>query len=47
MAFFCFLIICYYHVPGRICVPIDPDHCDDFDPITVPTLSQVYLCMVN
>uniref|UniRef100_I1PUT2 Uncharacterized protein n=1 Tax=Oryza glaberrima TaxID=4538 RepID=I1PUT2_ORYGL len=26
---------------GRVCVPIDPNNCDDFDPTTVPTLSQL------
>jgi DNA primase small subunit len=24
-----------------VCVPIDPDHCDDFDPFAVPTLQQL------
>ncbi|KAA3460092.1 DNA primase small subunit-like isoform X1 [Gossypium australe] len=26
---------------GRVCVPIDPNNCDEFDPTTVPTLSQL------
>lgn len=26
---------------GRVCIPIDPSNCDDFDPTAVPTLSQV------
>jgi hypothetical protein len=26
---------------GRVCVPIDPQKCETFDPTTVPTLSQV------
>ncbi|KAJ1982245.1 primase, DNA, polypeptide 1 (49kDa) [Dimargaris verticillata] len=24
---------------GKVCVPIHPDHFDDFDPFTVPTLA--------
>jgi hypothetical protein len=24
-----------------VCVPIDPDHCDEFDPFAVPTLQQL------
>ncbi|GLT67920.1 hypothetical protein SLA2020_401940 [Shorea laevis] len=27
--------------PGRVCVPIDPNRCDEFDPTTVPTLSRL------
>ena len=26
---------------GKVCVPIDPQHCEDFDPNNVPTLAQV------
>jgi DNA primase small subunit len=26
---------------GRVCVPIDPNNCDEFDPLAVPTLSQL------
>ncbi|KAK3016057.1 hypothetical protein RJ639_007544 [Escallonia herrerae] len=26
---------------GCVCVPIDPNHCEDFDPTTVPTLSKL------
>ncbi|KAB2608746.1 DNA primase small subunit [Pyrus ussuriensis x Pyrus communis] len=26
---------------GRVCVPIDPNHCEDFDPTAVPTLSTL------
>ncbi|CAA7041902.1 unnamed protein product [Microthlaspi erraticum] len=26
---------------GRVCVPIDPKKCDEFDPLAVPTLSQL------
>ncbi|KAJ4842469.1 hypothetical protein Tsubulata_001823 [Turnera subulata] len=26
---------------GRVCVPIDPDNCDEFDPTRVPMLSQL------
>lgn len=32
---------CIHPKTGRICVPIDPEHCDDFDPTAVPTLSQI------
>ena len=27
--------------PGRVCVPIDPTKVDQFDPMTVPTISQL------
>uniref|UniRef100_A0A0D9WJ53 Uncharacterized protein n=1 Tax=Leersia perrieri TaxID=77586 RepID=A0A0D9WJ53_9ORYZ len=33
---------CIHPKTGSVCVPIDPDNCDDFDPTTVPTLSQVW-----
>lgn len=33
----------FFFVVGRVCVPIDPNRCDEFDPTTVPTLSQVNL----
>lgn len=26
---------------GHVCIPIDPNHCEEFDPSTVPTLSTV------
>ena len=26
---------------GRVCVPIDPDHLDGFDPAKVPTIGQL------
>ncbi|KAK7372842.1 hypothetical protein VNO80_06230 [Phaseolus coccineus] len=32
---------CVHPKTGRVCVPIDPNRCDDFDPTTVPTLSQI------
>ncbi|WVZ98156.1 hypothetical protein U9M48_043626 [Paspalum notatum var. saurae] len=32
---------CIHPKTGRVCVPIDPNNCDDFDPTTVPTLSQL------
>ncbi|XP_074563439.1 uncharacterized protein LOC141820057 [Curcuma longa] len=32
---------CVHPKTGRLCVPIDPNDCDDFDPTTVPTLSQL------
>lgn len=27
---------------GRVCIPIDPNHCDEFDPTAVPSLSKVH-----
>ncbi|WVY89698.1 hypothetical protein V8G54_035212 [Vigna mungo] len=32
---------CVHPKTGRVCVPIDPNRCDEFDPTTVPTLSQL------
>ncbi|XWS50076.1 hypothetical protein CRYUN_Cryun12cG0057200 [Craigia yunnanensis] len=32
---------CVHPKTGRVCVPIDPNNCDEFDPTTVPTLSQL------
>ncbi|KAI9116995.1 hypothetical protein K1719_011994 [Acacia pycnantha] len=32
---------CVHTKTGRICVPFDPNHCEQFDPTTVLTLSQV------
>ncbi|CAL9072815.1 unnamed protein product, partial [Musa textilis] len=32
---------CVHPKTGRVCVPIDPNNCDNFDPTTVPTLSQL------
>ncbi|XP_057967745.1 uncharacterized protein LOC131157533 isoform X2 [Malania oleifera] len=32
---------CVHPKTGRVCVPIDPDHCEEFDPATVPTLSKL------
>lgn len=32
---------CVHPKTGRVCVPIDPETCDDFDPRTVPSLSQL------
>lgn len=33
----------YSTFPGRVCVPIDPNCCEEFDPTAVPTLSKVNL----
>ncbi|KAJ8752310.1 hypothetical protein K2173_003946 [Erythroxylum novogranatense] len=33
---------CIHPKTGRVCVPIDPIHCDEFDPTTVPTLSELF-----
>ncbi|RIB12912.1 hypothetical protein C2G38_2199424 [Gigaspora rosea] len=27
---------------GRVCVPIQPDNCENFDPFEVPTVSSLY-----
>ncbi|KAG0501423.1 hypothetical protein HPP92_001495 [Vanilla planifolia] len=32
---------CVHPKTGRVCVPIDPQHCDSFDPTAVPTLSKL------
>ncbi|KAL7122846.1 hypothetical protein ACP275_01G069600 [Erythranthe tilingii] len=32
---------CVHPGTGRVCVPIDPEHCEQFDPLTVPTLSRL------
>ncbi|GAB4857547.1 hypothetical protein Ancab_015455 [Ancistrocladus abbreviatus] len=32
---------CVHPKTGRVCVPIDPNHCEEFDPTSVPTLSQL------
>lgn len=32
---------CVHPKTGRVCVPIDPKHCDDFDSSSVPTLSTL------
>ncbi|CAN1235465.1 DNA primase small subunit [Linum perenne] len=32
---------CVHPKTGRVCIPIDPARCHEFDPTTVPTLSQL------
>lgn len=32
---------CIHPKTGRVCVPIDPQNCEEFDPTTVPTLSKL------
>ncbi|XP_014668671.1 PREDICTED: DNA primase small subunit-like [Priapulus caudatus] len=32
---------CIHPKTGRVCVPIDPEDADSFDPFTVPTISQL------
>ncbi|GJN14151.1 hypothetical protein PR202_gb00936 [Eleusine coracana subsp. coracana] len=32
---------CIHPKTGHVCVPIDPNNCDDFDPKAVPTLSKL------
>ncbi|KAL7165531.1 hypothetical protein ACSBR2_041252 [Camellia fascicularis] len=32
---------CIHPKTGRVCIPIDPNHCEEFDPTTVPTLSKL------
>ncbi|KAJ3090241.1 primase, DNA, polypeptide 1 (49kDa) [Quaeritorhiza haematococci] len=32
---------CVHPKTGRVCVPIDPAHCEKFDPLSVPTLSEL------
>lgn len=32
---------CVHPKTGRVCVPVDPDHIDDFNPERVPTVGQL------
>lgn len=32
---------CIHPKTGRVCVPIDPNHCEQFDPTAVPTLAEL------
>ena len=32
---------CVHPKTGRICIPIDPNKCDELDPSAVPTLSKL------
>ncbi|XP_044485446.1 DNA primase small subunit [Mangifera indica] len=32
---------CVHPKTGRVCIPIDPKSCDEFDPTAVPTLSEL------
>lgn len=32
---------CLTRFPGRVCVPVDPAHVDDFDPESVPTVGEL------
>lgn len=34
---------CVHPKTGKVCIPIDPNTCDSFDPSKVPTLSQLVL----
>lgn len=38
---------CIHPKTGRVCVPIDPLDCDNFDPTTVPTLGQLLYDLNN
>jgi hypothetical protein len=40
---FCMNFLCHI---GRVCVPIDPENCEDFDPHQVPTVADL-LCELN
>ncbi|CAG8826543.1 24786_t:CDS:2, partial [Gigaspora rosea] len=33
---------CVHPKTGRVCVPIQPDDCENFDPFEVPTVSSLY-----
>ncbi|KAJ3188790.1 primase, DNA, polypeptide 1 (49kDa) [Gaertneriomyces sp. JEL0708] len=32
---------CVHPKTGRVCIPIDPDRCEEFDPLNVPTLGKL------
>ncbi|KAK3228021.1 hypothetical protein Dsin_007883 [Dipteronia sinensis] len=32
---------CVHPKTGRVCIPIDPENCEEFDPTAVPTLSEL------
>ena len=32
---------CVHPKTGRVCVPVDPERIDEFDPDTVPTIGQL------
>jgi DNA primase small subunit len=32
---------CVHPKTGRVCVPVDPEHIDEFDPEKVPTVGQL------
>ena len=32
---------CVHPKTGRVCVPVDPEHIDEFDPGSVPTVGQL------
>jgi DNA primase small subunit len=32
---------CVHPKTGRVCIPVDPDHIEEFDPEKVPTVAQL------
>jgi len=38
-----YITIKLFIIIGRVCVPIIPEECENFNPMTVPTISSLYI----